>query len=205
MAAYDTFQIVEALDSVSKKLEVVYDKTIKPDFLLWMQHWGMTKAAPNSQYVWELTDGGSRVLESQRVKQFRRKHLYKFLEDLKKKTDDKYCLVLPRENKDGSLTFDWSRIRYDRTAYDRKILDGIARDAHMKIETEGQPSEMIREYILKNEKARIDLTSRKCEGIHNRRTVTFCDPLWVTIYPDKPIYPAEKVIRLLTERFEAKR
>ena len=202
---YDTFQIVEALELVSKKKEVVYDKTLKPDFLEWLKHWNMIKPIPDSQYPYELTEGGSRVLESQKVKQFRRKHLFNFLSELNKKTGDKYCLVLPDENKDGSLRFGWSRIRYDRTTHDRMILDGIAKDAHMKIETEGQPSEMIRKYILKNEKAKIVLTSRKCEGIHNRRTVKFCDPLWVTVYPDKPIYPAEKVIRLLTERFEAKR
>ncbi|OGI12461.1 hypothetical protein A3K64_04425 [Candidatus Micrarchaeota archaeon RBG_16_36_9] len=201
--APETFEIVEALEAVSERKNIVYDKTLKPDLIEYLEHWNMlTEVSGN--YSYELTPSGRRVLESQRVKQFRRKHLFNFLSDLNKKMENKGGYISHDENKDGNLNL-WTRIAYDRTTYDRRILDDIASDAHMKIETEGQPSEFIRKYVLKNERAQIDLISRKMECIHNRKTVIVCDPLMVTIYPSKPIYPAEKILKLMTERLAVKK
>lgn len=205
MVVYDTFQIVEALDSVSKKEEVVYRKDLKPDLIEYLEHWEMVKENPSDNYPYELTEGGLRVLESQRVKQFRRKHFFDFLSKLNKKIEEnRNYISYDFEGKDGSLIL-WTRIAYDRTTNERRILDEIAKEVHMTVETEGEAQGPHRKYMLKNSKFQMDLQSTKRDAVFNRRTTKVCDPLIIKVNPSKPISPAEKILTLLTERLKVKR
>jgi hypothetical protein len=68
----------------------------------------------------------------------------------------------------------------------------------MQLEKIGKPSDLERKYILKNQKAQVELVSV-------RRSSGNCDPLAIKVDLNKPIYPVEKAVTLLTERLRVKR
>lgn len=199
MASYDTFEIVETLQSIANRDDIILNKYKKPTIIECLENWGFIETG-SEPYPCMLTENGYKILEGQKVKQFRRKHFFDFLSRLNSKIEERgNSISYDMESKDGSLVLS-TRIPYNRTVAERKILDEIAKDMRMRIETKGDAREYSREYIFKNERAQIDLHSVKSDYIHNRRTITKCDPLFITVYPSKPISPVEKLITLLVER-----
>jgi len=203
MASYDSFEIVEALQTIANKDDIILNEYKKPTIIECLESWGFIETG-SEPYPCVLTKDGYKVLEGQKIKQFRRKHFFDFLSKLNSEIEKKNNYIsYDFEGKDGSLSLS-TRIPYHRTVAERKVLDEIAKDMRMKIETEGYTRDYSRNYIFKNERAQIDLHSIKREGVFNRRTVISCDPLFIKVYPSKPISPAEKLITLLTERLGRK-
>lgn len=181
-ATYDSFETVEMLQTIADKGDIILDEHRKPTIIECLEYWGFIEAG-SEPYPCKLTQSGQNVLENQKVKQFRRRHLFNFLSELNDRIEKSgnfvhYC----HESNDGSLGL-WTNIPYHRTVAERRVLDRIAGDMKMQIATK---DEGYRDYIFKNERAEM--------------IVHGCNPLVITVYPSKPISPTEKLITLLVER-----